>query len=209
MSGLGACPFCRQLFAPGEAQTCPECGLKLTDAAKLGPSYEASLEDPDEPIPPHMETLPWTYAGRGRALLVALALAGLAAFFAPWVHETAPEIRVLSGFDLARRLGWIWAPAVAFFVLIPLVITRRSVYKMRGARFVIGFLAVVALLTVALRLSFAPVSSRLFPVRFEWGFGLYATGVVALAVLAAAPWFGGRVDDLPTTQRREGGETLH
>jgi hypothetical protein len=197
------------MFEPGEARTCPECGLALTDMAKLGPSYEASLEDPEEPIPPHMETLPWTYAGRGRALIVTLALAGLGAFFAPWVRETAPEIRVFSGFDMARRLGWMWAPAVAFFVMIPLVLTRRSIHKMRGARFAIGFLALVALMTVALRVAFVPTSSPLLPVRFEWGLGLYGTGAVALAILAAAVTFGGRLDDLPTAQRREGGETLH
>ena len=60
-----------------------------------------------------------------------LAVLGLCAFFAPWVRETAPEIRDLSGFDLARRLGWMWAPAVAFFVMIPLALTRRSVHAMR------------------------------------------------------------------------------
>lgn len=209
MSGLIACPFCRQMFAPGEARTCPECGLALTDMAKLGPSYDAQLEDPEEPIPPHMETLPWSYPGRGRAALVGLAALGLALFFAPWVLESAPEIRSLSGFDLARRLFWMWAPAVAFFVMIPLAITRRSVHAMRGSRFALGFLAIIALLTVILRVSFTPASSPLKPVRFEWSWGLFATGAAALASLAVATRFGGRLDDLPTMQRRDGSETLH
>lgn len=209
MSGLVACPFCRQMFAVGEAKTCPECGLPLADMTKLAPSYDAQEIDPPEPLPPHMEELPWTFVGRGRALLVALAAAGLALFFAPWVLETAPELRVLSGFDLARRLGWMWAPAVAYFVMIPLVITRRSIYRMRGARLSIAFLALIVVMTVALRVAFPPTSSSLVARRFAWGYGLYASFGVAIAVIAAAARFGGRLDDIPTRARREGDETLH
>src|SRR5262245_22601626 len=119
MSELVACPFCRQLFEPGEASTCPDCGLGLKDLSKLPPSYDAKVEFPDLPTPPHMETLPWTFWGRGRAVLLVLAVLGFFAFFAPWLNESAPEIRVLSGFDLARLRGFFWAPAVAWFVLFP------------------------------------------------------------------------------------------
>ena len=209
MTGLTACPFCREMFEAKEARTCPACGLQLEALSKLPPSYDALLDEPDEPLPPHMEPLPWTYAGRGRGPLLALAVLGLAAFFAPWVHETAPELRDLSGFGLARRLGWTWAPAVAFFVMIPLVLTRRSIHKMRGARVAVAFLAAVALTTVAMRLLFTPASSLLRPVRFTWGYGLYATGAIALLALIAAAFFGGKVDDLPTGQQRRGDEVLH
>lgn len=209
MPGLHACPFCRELFEAGEVSACPECGLRLTELSRLPPSADALAEDPDGPTPPHMEALPWTYPGRGRALLLALAVLGLAAFFAPWVHEAAPELRDLSGLDLARRLGWMWAPAVAFFVMIPLVLTRRSIHKMRGARFAVAALAAAALATVALRLAFTPAGSPLRPVRFTWGYGLHATGIIAAAALLAAARFGGRLDDLPTRERRRGDETLH
>ncbi|AUX40808.1 hypothetical protein SOCE26_022090 [Sorangium cellulosum] len=209
MTGLRACPFCREMFEASEAQTCPACGLRLEALTKLPPSYEALHEDPDEPLPPHMEPLPWTYARRGRGLLLALAVLGLAAFFAPWVHETAPELRDLSGFGLARRLGWMWAPAVAFFVMIPLVLTRRSIRRMRGARVAVAFLAAVALTAVAMRLLFAPASTLLRPVRFTWGYGLYATGAIALLALIAAAFFGGKRDDLSTEQPRRGDEVLH
>lgn len=207
--GLKACPFCRQLFKAGEVSACPECGVSLADLSRLPPSADAQEIDPEPPTPPHMERLPWTYPGRGRALLLGLAALGLAAFFAPWVHETAPELRDLSGFDLARRLGWMWAPAVAFFVMIPLVFTRRSIHRMRGARLAVAALAAVALLTVALRVTFTPASTPLRPLRFTWGLGLYATAAVALASLIAAARFGGRLDDLPTRERRRGDETLH
>jgi hypothetical protein len=209
MSDLVACPFCREMFEEGEAKSCPICGVGLTPLAKLPPTQDASDESWEEPVPPHMELLSWTFLGRGRAILVVLALAGLAMFFAPWVVERAPEIRTLSGFGFARRLGWIWASGIAWFVMLPLVVTRRSIYKMRGARVAVAFLAGIVLTTVAVRIGFTPASSPLRPVRFEWGFGLYGSGVVALLALGAAMTFGGRIDDLPTKERRRGNETLH
>ncbi|AKT42289.1 hypothetical protein [Chondromyces crocatus] len=196
---LEACPFCRQLFEAGEVSTCPECDLRLADPSDLPPSADALAIDPTPPLPPHLQPLPWTYLGRGRALLLGLAVLGLLAFFAPWVHETAPELRDLSGFHLARRLHWMWAPAIAFFVLIPLVLTRRSIHRMRGARLSIAMLATIALLTVALRVAFTPATSSLRPVRFTWGAGLYATATIALAALAASARFGGRLDPLPAS----------
>jgi hypothetical protein len=208
MAGLVACPFCREMRDAAESATCPDCGLQLTAASKLPPRAHADLDD-DELLPPHMETLPWTYAGRNRALLVAVAASGLAMFFAPWVHETAPELRTMSGFDLAQMLGWMWAPAVAWFVIIPLVASRRSIYKMRGARVAVAFLAAIVITTVGVRLGFEPASSSLRPVRLEWAWGLYATGALGLAAFVAALGFGGRIDDVPTKRPRPGGETLH
>lgn len=208
-SGLLACPFCRQMFERGEVSACPECGLPLSDIRDLGPSYDAHLEEPEEPVPPHMEVLPWTYAGRGRGMLLLFSALGFLAFFAPWVYETSPELRVMSGFDLARRLFWMWAPAVAFFVMFPLVLTRRSVFKMRGARFSVGFLSVLVLLTVIVRIAAEPASPKFAPLRFSWGFGIYATFAAALLTLLVALRFGGRLDDLPTKQKRDGTEVLH
>ena len=124
MKGLLACPFCREMYERTEARTCPSCGLGLECMSKLPPSYDAQTLEPVEPLPPHMETLPWTYIGRGRGLLLALSFVGFALFFAPWVRETIPEIRELSGFGFAQKLGWMWAPAVAWFVLVPLVLSR-------------------------------------------------------------------------------------
>lgn len=209
MTDLVACPFCRQMFEPGEASACPDCGLGLKDLAKLPPSYDARLEYPEEPIPPHLQTLPWTYLGRNRALLLGLSLAGFALFFAPWVHETAPELQTLSGFGLAKISGFFWAPAVAWFVLFPLVLTRRSVFKMRGARVAVGFLAATVLLTIGNLLARPPAGSRYMPVHIQWSWGIFAAGAVALASLLAAFGFGGRVDDLPTRETRTGDETLH
>lgn len=191
MGPLAACPFCRQLFPPGEASACPDCGIGLEDMSKLPLSYEAGLDEPAAPVLPHLEVLPWTYPGRNRALLLAVAMVGLFGFFAPWVNMTAPELRVLSGFDLAHLASFFWAPAVAWFVCIPLVATRRSIHQMRGARVAVAFLASIALLTVAVILVRPPPSSRYRVVRIEWCWGIYFSGATALIGLLAALRFGG------------------
>lgn len=204
------CPFCRAGYAEGEPGPCPECDVALVSREELARMDAIRADDDlEEPLPPHMELLPWTYAGRGRAALLALALVGIALFFSPWVLERSPEIRTLSGFGLAQHLTWIWAAGVAWFVMVPLVLSRRSIFKMRGARLAVGFLAAIVLTTVAVRLSFRPESTRLRPARFDWGFGLYASGAVAILTMLIASRFGGRVDDVPTQQRRQGDETLH
>ena len=195
---LLACPFCRQLFPSGETASCPECGIPLSPLAKLPPSHDALAEDPPEVVPPHMVTLPWTYLGRGRGLLAALGFAGLLAFFSPWVVETAPNLHTYSGFELGLRLRWIWAAGIAFLVMVPIVLSRRTVFAMRGSRFAVGFLAGIALVTVIVKIAFPPAASGLVPVRYEWGSGLYACGVIALLVIGAATRFGGELEDLPT-----------
>lgn len=183
--------------------SCPECGIALKPLAKLPPSHDALVEDPPEVVPPHQETLPWTFFGRGRGLLAALGLLGLAAFFGPWVAESAPEIHTYSGFDLGLRLRWIWAAGVAYLVMVPLVLSRRSVQAMRGARVAVSFLAGIVIVTVLVRLVFVPSGTMLRPVRYEWGWGLYACGVIAALALFLALQFGGRLDrldDLPAAR---------
>lgn len=199
-SELLACPFCRQLFPAGEAQACPECGIALKPLAKLPPSHDALAEDPPEVIPPHLETLPWTYFGRGRGLLAALGLVGLAGFFGPWVHETAPDLVTRSGFELGIKLRWIWAAGVAFLVMVPLVLSRRTIFAMRGSRFAVAVLAAFALVTVAVRLAFVPTGTALLPLRYEWGWGLYVCGAAAVLTLAFAWSFGGKLDDVPPSK---------
>jgi len=207
MPGLVACPFCREMFEPSEARVCPECGLPLEDIRKLPPSREA-LED-EEPVPPEMETVPFTYVARGRGALVVIALFGLVAFFLPWVREQAPELRVLTGFGFAERLQWMWAPFVSWVVMLPLVLSRRTIHAMRGARLAVGILAALVIATVILRVMVVPESTRYRPVRFEWAYGLHATFVLGLLALGAAFGFGGRVDDLPSKEARKGDEMLH
>jgi hypothetical protein len=210
MNRLIACPFCRQMFEVGEARACPECGLALEDITKLPPTA-ASLDDdePFEELPPEMERLPWSYLGRGRGVLTLLALLGLGAFFLPWMQETAPELRQWTGLKFAERLSWMWAPFVSWFVTVPLVLSRRSIHAMRGARFAVGLMATIVIMTVIMRIVVVPESSRFLPVRFEWSYGLYTTLVLGIAALICALRFGGSRVDVPSSRVRRSDEILH
>jgi len=210
MGQLFACPFCRQLFAKGEATVCPDCDIEVRPLDELPPSDEAKALDHHEPAPaPEDETLSWLYTRRGRGALTLLAATGIGLFFAPWLHEQAPEIRTWSGFEFARRLVWLWGAGIGWSIMLPLVASRRSIRQMRGARVAVGFLAAVVLTTVTARLVFVPRPHPLIVHRYAWGWGMYATGMLALAALVLAFRFGGTIEDLPTRQGRRGDETLH
>src|SRR5207245_10007610 len=113
------------------------CGVALTPFEKLPPSHDALHED-GIAVPPEHEPLPRGYMGRGKGALTALAFAGLILFFLPWIQMTLPEKVAISGFDLARRLGWSWGAAVSGVVLVRAVWSRRSIARLR----VVGVAAV-------------------------------------------------------------------
>jgi hypothetical protein len=219
---LLACPFCRELFPTGEAKTCPDCGVELEPMEQLPPSLEALAEEAasGEVGPPAERELPASYFGRGRGALLALSALGLISFFLPWVVMTRPEIASISGFDLARgRAGWLWGGAVAWFIMIPLVWTRRSIARLRGVRIICCLFAAMTLGEVAMLMSLPPRSSRYLSVEFHWGFGLYASAAISLLAIVVAARLGGRADDLPALPFRDrkgrlrtdssSGETLH
>lgn len=205
---LLACPFCREMFPRKEQGPCPVCGVPLVALEKLPPSHEALSED-GIPHEPEWEPLPVTFLRRGRGALALLAVAGLVAFFAPWVHETMPDIVSYSGFALARRLGWPWGAGVGWFVLLPVVLSRRSVMKMRGARVAASFLSAIPGLTAALLLARPPHGSHGVPLRFAFAWGLYGTLGLSLLALGFALFFGGRIDDIAVRRGTSAGQTVH
>ena len=138
----------------------------------------------------------------------------------PWVELRAPEQIVVSGFDLARhRAGWLWGGAVGWFTMIPLVWTRRTIFKMRGVRIICVLFAALTLAEVAMMMALPPQSSRMRPVDLSWGWGIYLSGAVSLAAAFVASRFGGRVDSISATPwlgpdgrkhiESSDGETLH
>jgi hypothetical protein len=196
---LLACRFCRQLFTEGEAVDCPDCGIRLEPLEQLPPSFDALAEHLEhaQATPPQHRMLPLRYLGRGRGALLLLSLLGLACFFAPWVVMTKPETSVMSGFDLARgRVGWLWGGAVGWFVMLPLVLSRRTIHRMRGVRVITALFASLTLAEVSMLVLQAPVPGRHTVLEFSWGWGLWASGIVSLLGVFFGARLGGRLDDI-------------
>lgn len=219
---LLACPFCRELFSEGESNLCPECDIPLRRLVDLPPSHEAQERQALEweQTAPEDRTLPWHYLGRGRGLLLGLSLLGLGLFFAPWIVITKPELLTLSGFELATSRGfWFGGGAVAWFVSVPLIFTRRTVMQMRGVRIVSSLFAATTFCQALMLYINAP-TQRFVPLAYTWGWGFYAGGLVSLAAIPVAVRFGGPLANLPavvqnsgdaaaTTGETSGGEVLH
>jgi hypothetical protein len=125
-----------------------------------------------------------------------LATLGLALFFSPWVSLSRPDEVLLSGLDLARgNAGWLWGGAIGWFILLPLVFTRRTVTALRGIRIICAMFAAMTLGEVVLLLVRRPNEQSYFSYGVDYEWGLYASGAVALAALIVAIRLGGRADD--------------
>lgn len=210
MDSLLACPFCREMFAAGEVQTCPTCDIELRPLAELPPSHEAQLLDPFDEEPPEDEVHPWAYTERGRGALIVVAVMGLGFMFAPWVHERAPEIHSLSGFAYAQLLPWLWAVPIAWLTMLGVTVSRRSIRQMRGARVAVGLLAGIVLVTLGVRVAMPPtILQKMVAIDQSWGMGLWANAILGAAALFLATRLGGDLEDMPTRQSRPDGEALH
>jgi hypothetical protein len=199
MPALRACPFCRKLYTSEEAATCPDCDVALVGMSQLPPSLDLLEEESEagQLTFPENQPLPSTYMGRGRGALLALSALGIFAFFLPWVELTAPELAVYSAFDLARgRAGFLWGGVTAWFVMMPLVVTRRTIARMRGVRIVTVMFAAMTL-TETLMLWLMPPRRGLAPLELHFRYGLFLSGGVSLVAMAVAARFGGSLDNLP------------
>lgn len=210
---LLACPFCREMFSETETKSCPHCGLALRKFNELPLSMDGQAV---APASPEIEVLPLTYFGRNRGLLTLTALLGLIVFFLPWIAVTIPEPGMKSGFFLAAhtRLGWVWSAAISWVVLLPMVISRRTIHQMRTARMAIGLLALIPAATIGNLLLHPQRSIRVsdhisLPVRFTYEWPFWATLVLSILSFFLALKFGGRVDVLVSKHESSAGEIVH
>jgi hypothetical protein len=195
VSQLLSCPFCRELFESGEHTRCPECDVVLKPLSELPPSFDVLEEEAVawEQTAPEDLVLPLTDLGRGRGLLALLCLASLGVFFfAPWVAVHQPYNQAYTGYALARgALGWLWGGAVAWFVMLALIVTRRSIRQMRGVRAVLALFASMTLMEVVLLFVLSPRSSGGVRFDYTWTFGVYAALVLSASGVVTALCFGG------------------
>ena len=192
MARLLACPFCRELFLTDEGvEVCPDCDLPLRPLHSLAPSAD---EGDATPGLAWDVRLPWWYWRKGRAALMALALTGIALFFMPWIELTKPESAMISGFSLAQySTPWLWGGPVAWFITIPLLVTRRTVRQLWGARLIAFVFATLALANVALLAIVPASSSALVPVEFEFTRLFWLSGITSLVAMAIALRLGGGI----------------
>ncbi|MBX3272426.1 MAG: hypothetical protein KF729_19360 [Sandaracinaceae bacterium] len=174
------CPFCRECY---EGETvCPVHELRLVDFTALPKqAHERDLPGLEDDVDP------WDVRfGRGWIALGALFV--LVGFFMPFASATVEDQSVSwSGLDLANgpaRTMWTVPFVAALYVW--LLLRRRSVVKMAGARL------------VAFLLAFAPAASVVYSMvnmwrgierlhgagLLEWGLGIpvIAAGAALLAI---------------------------
>jgi hypothetical protein len=206
---LLACPFCRELFEEGEAKTCSVCGMELAKLHKLPPSIDALHDEAGVPTAPEAELLPRHYLGRGKGILALLGLVGLACFFLPWVQLTLPYIDAKSAFQLARdRIGWLWACCAAWVVLVPTVLSRRSILQMRGARVAAAFLSAIPGIAIGILLA-NPPRGRIVPVRYTWDWPMWVTLGASIAAVVMSFRLGGSASDIRVRTGSSKGQALH
>jgi hypothetical protein len=206
---LLACPFCREMFEEGEAKACPVCGMALLQFEKLPVSVDAIHDEGGVPLEPEHDLLPWTHLGRGKGIMMVLAIAGAVLFFLPWARLTLPYIDTKSGFELAhQRIGWLWGSFVGWTVLIPTVLSRRTIAQLRGARVAAAFLSAIPAIAVTILLTRPPHGGRV-PVIYTWDWPIYGVLGLSLIALAVAVRLGGRVDDIKVPRGTSTGQNLH
>jgi hypothetical protein len=88
------------------------------------------------------------------------------------------------------------------------VASRRTVAQLRGARFPVAFLSLIPAVTVAI-LALRPPHGGLVPVRFTYGWPLWATMAVSLAATLIGARLGGALDVISVPTGSSDGHTLH
>jgi len=201
VAGLLCCPFCRELFTEDDAVTrCSDCDVELVPLHVLAPSAESQLELEAlaEQTPLALQSRPLWNMRRGKGLLLLCALFGLASYALPWFSQTSPETRILTGYQLARHhVGWLWGGAIGWFILVPLVFTRRSIAALRGVRMITAVFASMTALEILVFVNMTASRQTQVLVQFAWEWGIWVSSFVSAIGTCAAVTLGGSLPETP------------
>jgi hypothetical protein len=177
---------------------CPECGVELVPFHELAPSAESQLELESlvEQSPIELRLRPFWDMRRGKGLLLTCTVLGLASYALPWFSQTAPEARVLNGFELARHyVGWLWGGAVGWFILLPLLLTRRTIVAMRGVRMIAAVFASMSALEILVFVNMTASRQTHVLVQFAWEWGVWVSSFISALGTCAALTLGGSLPE--------------
>ncbi len=168
------CPLCAQPVSG--AIVCPTCGLDLVTHDELRAIERDRAKKQRDPLD-RFFTL---RRGKGGVLAGAF-LCGLA-FFAPWFAVSERSFR---GIDLAPVSSLLWMIPAAALTLAAVVVSRRTVAELAGARAVALLLSLVPLAVTLLVVLTAvrgltPIERTV--IEYRLGLGLEILG----AIIAAA-----------------------
>lgn len=164
--------------------------LPLSDDARAMLSAEGHIDPPED------RTLSIWFWRRGRGPLTILAGSVLGLFFLPWIDLTRPELVSLSGFDLARSSApHLFGGAIGAFLLIPLTLSRRSVYTLRGARPIATLFSLLTAAECALLFFKPPVAHALLSYELSFAPAFFASALLSLAAAAISLRLGGSASD--------------
>jgi hypothetical protein len=144
------CPFCRECFeqsealvAPGGGVQCPEHELALVPFDQL----PRSLEEIESELPADDENVTLFDPRFGRGFAFAGAGMLIASFWMTFVVIASDgRERAISGFAAASdRAPNLWTVPFVAVMIIAILVRRRSLAKMRGARLSILLLALAPL----------------------------------------------------------------
>jgi hypothetical protein len=94
-------------------------------------------------------------------------------------------------------------------VLVPTVLSRRTIAQLRGARVAAAFLSAMPATSVAILLLRQPHGAHGVPLRFTFEWPMYGALAVSLAALVFAVRLGGRVDLIQLRRGTSQGQIVH
>jgi hypothetical protein len=93
-------------------------------------------------------------------------------------------------------------------VLVPTVLSRRSIVQMRGARVAAAFLSAIPAVAIGVLLAKPPRGS-IIPVRYTWDWPMWATLAISIVAIFVSIRLGGSLDDIEVRRGSSRGQELH